>query len=419
MKSHVKALTLIFAVALLFQSCVKDRCTQTFKVYRPILKAKQEVRNNIKTGAARALKNPGKLTLMGNYIFLNELEKGIHIIDNTNPSQPRNLYFIEIPGNVDIAVRGTILYADLYDELVAIDISNPAQVQLKSTTLRAFPERNFGNGFATDTSMFIIDWIAKDTTVTLNCAGNNAIPEMDLAIRNSGGLSSFANAAGAPVQTGINGSMARFAIVNDYMYTVSNTSLHVFDLNNSDRPLRINTVNIGWGIETIYPFKNNLFIGSQTGMFIYGLNNPATPHAKGTFTHAFACDPVVADDTYAYVTLRNGTACRNASLNQLDVIDVQDLNRPFLIKSYNMTNPHGLAKDGNLLFICDGRDGLKIMDATLPYSMKQLNHFTGIETYDVIAWNNNAIVVSKDALVQYDYSNPQNIKERSRLTIEK
>ncbi|MBX9784825.1 MAG: hypothetical protein K2X48_16165 [Chitinophagaceae bacterium] len=419
MKFFIRNFAALLLLTFLFQSCLKDKCTQTFKVYRPVLKTKQEVRNNIKTKAPQPLQQPGKLTLFGNYIYLNEPEKGIHIIDNANPSQPRNTGFIEIPGNVDIAIRGNILYADLYDELVSIDISNPLNVQLKNTVLRAFPERFFTNGFTSDTSVFIVGWTAKDTTVNLNCTGGRAEAQFDdIALRNTGAFSNIA-AAGAPVVTGINGSMARFTLLNDFMYTVSNTQLQVFSLLNAEQPQRVNTVNLGWGIETIYPFRNNLFIGSQTGMFIYGTQNPALPNALGAFTHAFACDPVVADDMYAYVTLRNGTTCRNTAVNQLDVIDVQNLQRPFLIKSYPLTNPKGLSKDGNILFVCDGRDGVRVFDATWPYSLKQTFHFKGIETYDVIAWNGNAIVVSKEALIQYNYTNPAAITERSRLTIQK
>ena len=34
-----------------------------------------------------------------------------------------------------------------------------------------------------------------------------------------------------------------------------------------------------------------------------------------------------------------------------------------------MTNPHGLTKDNNLLFICDGKDGLKMYDAADPLNI--------------------------------------------------
>jgi hypothetical protein len=138
----------------------------------------------------------------------------------------------------------------------------------------------------------------------------------------------------------------------------------------------------------------------------------------GSFTHALACDPVIADDTHAYVTLRSGTNCR-ATINQLDVIDINNLQSPFLIKSYALTNPHGLSKEGNLLFVCDGKDGLKIYDATTPSNLKLIKQFAGFEAYDVIAWNNNALVVTKTALLQFDYSNANNIQQRSSIAIQK
>ena len=42
-----------------------------------------------------------------------------------------------------------------------------------------------------------------------------------------------------------------------------------------------------------------------------------------------------------------------------------------------------------------------------------------METYDVIANNNNAIVIAKDGLYQYDYSNINNIRLLSKVSIAK
>ena len=100
----------------------------------------------------------------------------------------------------------------------------------------------------------------------------------------------------------------------------------------------------------------------RTGLFIYDISNGAAPVNEGQFMHARACDPVVADNDYAYVTLRSGTFCSGID-NELDVINIQ-YSFPSLVKIYPMTNPHGLSKDGNLLFVCDGKDGLKIYDAS-------------------------------------------------------
>lgn len=410
-------LALLFVMVSFFSGCLKDKCTQTYTLLRPVYKTKQEVWSEIKSKPARAIVNPGKITLFGTTVFLNEVDKGIHVIDNSNPSKPVNISFIEVPGNVDLAVMGNRLYADLFNDLITIDITNPQSVRVVSIKEKVFPHRAFSNGFSADTNLVIVDWLQKDTTVTVSCTNNQSFVLFDrgfLAFSSS----SFSPATRSAVTLGVNGSMSRFALKNDHLYTVSNSDLKVFGLQNPDQPQQLNTVQVGWGIETIYPFKENLFIGSNTGMFIYNLQNPAAPQKTGSFAHAFACDPVIADDTHAYVTLRSGTNCR-ASINQLDVLDITNLQSPSLLKTYPLTNPHGLSKDGNLLFVCDGKDGLRVYNAATPTNLVLLKHFKGFEAYDVIAWNNNALVVTKTALLQFDYSNQANISQRSSIAIQK
>jgi len=88
---------------------------------------------------ARALENAGKIFVYGNYLFVNERYKGVHIINNADPRNPVNVAFINIPGNIDIAVKGTVLYADNYDDLVALDIRNPLNVSVLSRVEDAIP----------------------------------------------------------------------------------------------------------------------------------------------------------------------------------------------------------------------------------------------------------------------------------------
>ncbi|MFY7840245.1 MAG: LVIVD repeat-containing protein [Lacibacter sp.] len=413
--TRIKPYALLLLPVLFFSSCLKDKCTQTYTIYRPVYKTRQEVYADIKSKPARVITSPGKITLFGSYIFLNEINKGIHVIDNSNPSQPKNLSFIEMPGNVDLAMKGNRLYADLYNDLITLDITNPTQVSVAKITTKVFPHRMYTSGFVADTNLVIVDWNTKDTSVEIGCSGTPMFGWFD---RSAMLLSSFASGGTNTATVGINGSMARFALKNEYLYTVSTTDLKVFGLQNPDAPQQLNTVQLGWGIETIFPFKDHLFIGSNTGMFIYSLQNPSAPVKKGAFAHVLACDPVIADDTHAYVTLRSGNNCR-AVINQLDVLDIANLQSPSLLKTYQLTNPHGLSKDGNLLFVCDGKDGLKVYDAASPTDLKLIKQFKGFEAYDVIAWNGNALVVTKTALLQFDYSNTNNIQQRSSIAIQK
>lgn len=406
-------------LAFTFQGCLKDDLMQTYKVYLPVYKNKSEVYADIKSNAPKNIETPGKLFIAGNYIFLNELNKGVHVIDNSNPANPQIKAFINIPGNVDIAVKGNTLYADLYSDLVVVDIANPLQARFIRFIPYVFPERNYGNGFYGDSSRIIVDWIAKDTTVKLYTGGRYYNMLLASSYQSVTGLAGnggggIMNATG-PV--GLAGSMARFSVVNNYLYTVNYSSLRSFDISSNQDPVSSSTRQMGWNIETIYPFNSRLFIGSQNGMFIYDIStNPGSPTALGQFAHARACDPVIADNNYAYVTLRNGTTCQTFS-NQLDIVNINNLLSPVLATTYQMTNPHGLSKDNNLLFICDGAAGLKIYDATNPLNLVLKQHITGIETFDAIAWNNNLLVVAKDGLYQYDYSNPANITLKSKLNV--
>ena len=399
------------SLPFLFQSCLKDRLTHTYSVLVPVYKSKNEVYANIKSNAPREIQSPGKIFMYGNYIFLNEIDKGVHVIDNSNPSNPVEKMFIDIPGNLDIAVKGNTLYADLYSDLVVVDISNPLQAKFVRFIPNVFPERNYTNGFTADNTRIIVAWIKKDTTINVDQPSSNYILA-DVLLRTP---ASF-GLAGAPTIPGISGSMARFSIVSDYLYTVNRSVLTSFNISNEAEPQRATNTTVGWNIETIYPFRDKLFIGSTTGMFIYDISNPASPKNVGQFAHARSCDPVIADNDNAYVTLHDGTPCGGFN-NQLDVLNVTNLSAPSLIKTYSMTHPQGLSKDGNLLFICDGSDGLKMYDIANPSVLVLKKHVTGIDTYDAIAWNTNLIVVAKDGLYQYDYSNPADLVQRSKLTV--
>jgi hypothetical protein len=409
--------SLMITCSFILSGCLKDSYQKTYSYtyYKPIYKTTDEVRANIRSNPSQPIQKAGKIYTQGSYIFLNEVDRGVHVIDNSDPTNPKNIAFIDIPGNMDIAVKGNTLYADLYTDLVAIDISNPASIVLKKVVENVFPNRRYSGYFLLDSTRIISSWEKRDTTITEKS-------ELDNWLRSGTVFMSYAatnDKAGqsvsvSPVGTG--GSMARFTIVKDRLYTVSESDLTVFNISNTTNPGMVTTKNIGWNIETIYPFLNKLFIGSATGMFVYNISNPDQPQQSGQFSHVRSCDPVIADGTYAYVTLRSGTRCMGTT-NELDVLSMNVMMDPSLMKTYPLTNPFGLSKDGNLLFVCDGSDGLKLYNAANVTDLKLIKTISGMETYDVITNNGNALVVAKDGLYQYDYSNLSSIQLLSKINI--
>lgn len=420
MKKFLLTASSMIAVCLtvfFLHGCLKDKVTRTYTILTPVYESKDIVLANIKNNTPQSIQAPGKIFLYGNYIFLNEVDKGVHIIDNSNPSNPIKKAFIKIPGNVDIAVKGNTLYADMYADLISVDISDPLNVKLLKDVPGVFQDRNYYNGmygyFVPDPNKVIVDWIRKDTTVEEKPTSRRFIT---LDFVSVGTPLAQAMSPVAKSATGIGGSLARFSIVNDQLYAVESHNLKVISIANPSDPKLTKNIFAGFDIETIYPLKDKLFLGSMNGLYIFDISNPENPVSKGTFSHARACDPVVADDNYAYVTLREGTTCGPAK-NELLIVDIKNITSPTLTKTYSMNRPSGLSIDGNMLFICDGTAGLKIYNASNVSNIDLVKQFKTIEPHDVIAWNKNAIVVTKEGLYQFDYSNAANIRLRSRLTI--
>jgi len=74
--------------------------------------------------------NTATIYLLGDLFFMAERNKGIHVIDLINPSNPVKITFIKIPGVNDFSISGTTLYADNGPNLVTIDISDLLNIVL-------------------------------------------------------------------------------------------------------------------------------------------------------------------------------------------------------------------------------------------------------------------------------------------------
>lgn len=406
MRKRIFAILAITATVFAINGCFKDVTLEKYSFYRPVYKTKAEVRAGIKSSAPQQIQNPGKIFIRGNYIFLNDVSRGIHIIDQSNPAAPKNIAFIAIPGNVDLSVNGNYLYADQYTDLVTLDITDPLNVVAVNFDQKVFPQQYA----VPDSNLFIVDWLKVDTMVK----NRDVLNTMPFIFFSGGPLTNAASPGG--VSQGKAGSMARFGLMNNRLYTVSTSELKVFNVSNPADPQYTKSVWPGAGnIETIYPFRTELFLGSTAGMHIFSVANPDNPIKTGMFAHANACDPVITDGNYAYVTLRSGNACASVS-NQMDVVNVANINAPSLIKTYLFTNPHGLDKDGDRIFLCDGTAGLKVLDVQDVSNVRTIQTIGNMETYDVIAMNGIAITVAKDGLYFISYANPSDVKVISKIS---
>lgn len=404
------SLLVLLLCPLFFQSCFKDRCTRevTHVKTTPVYKTLSEIRADIQFEAARELQKPGKIYYYDNYLFINEQREGVHIFDNENPEQPIPIGFLSIPGNVDIAIRNNTLYADNYIDLLSISINDLENPVLLKRVEDAFPH------FGTNGDQILVYYEHEEITEEVDCSSSNRNDDLFQAesIANNSNFSS-----------GQGGSLARFSIYGSHLYTIDHSNLHVFDIALRESPIKINTVGVGWEIETLFSYTDKLFIGSTTGMIIMDASTPIEPTYLSQYAHAYACDPVFVKAPYAYVTLREGQECFTVN-NQLDLVDISDLSNPVLQESFPMDNPHGLSIKDNTLFICEGDKGLKSFDISNPLELdkNQLSHIKNIHSFDIIALPGNGnvlLVIGEDGLYQYDGTDPQNLRLLSKIAVKK
>ena len=424
----MKKTMLLLNLCLLALTGCENKVTEmvTYKINEPVFMATETFRNSVKiTSVPRNITSVGKMCFYNHYLYISEPEKGIHIINNTDPANPQQTGFIELLGNADLAIRNGMLYADSYIDLVWFDVSNPALPELKGRLDSIFPTAvpMTQNQYGIDYTMIypatnkgiIIGWVLKEKTEEVSHYtggwkyGGGVLYDGGIALNNGSNGSS---------STGVNGSMSRFSIYNDHLYSVINNYLNIFNLTGTVPAKESADFYIGRNVETIFSYKENMFMGTPTGMLIYSVKDPVKPVFQSSLTHVYGCDPVVVENDMAYVTVHSGNLCGQSS-NELFVVDVSDIKNPKQLVSYTMTNPKGLGIDNGRLFLCD--DGLKIYNVSDPQMLmsNRLAHYTGMDGFDVIPQNNILMMIANDGLYQYDYSDINNIKQISKIPITK
>lgn len=215
--------------------------------------------------------------------------------------------------------------------------------------------------------------------------------------------------------TGTGGSLARFTIALNHLYVVDNRQLYTFSISDQQNPVQVHVASIGFDVETIYVWNDKLFIGSRDAMYLYSIADPGKPELLGTASHVRACDPVVASDSVAYVTVRSGSNCGGV-VNALYVYDLKNVLQPVQKNITNLGNPHGLGMSGNTLFVCDANNGLRVFDITSQYNPSPIGTVKGETFYDCIPDGNLLICMIEGGTAIYDITDRYHIILKAKIT---
>lgn len=220
-------------------------------------------------------------------------------------------------------------------------------------------------------------------------------------------------------QTGTGGSMARFAITGNTLYVVGKSNLNVYDITTPENPHQIATKKMDMGVETIFPYQDKLFIGANDGMYIFDNAQPTNPKLLSKYTHVLACDPVVVQGNYAYVTLRGGRACGNwVTQSVLQVIDISNPSQPQQVGEMRLDNPYGLGVNGDRLFVCERDKGLTVIDITTPQQPRLRFIVSNVKPYDAIVRKDSSLLLSgDDGIYQMVFKEGNNYEILSKIPV--
>ncbi|NNE54718.1 MAG: hypothetical protein HKN32_01765, partial [Flavobacteriales bacterium] len=263
--SHLFSGLFLVAVATVCLTGCRDRVFKTYNANIPIYMSLQDWRSmDVELESPHALSFPGKIYIKDDILYVNDLYKGIHVFDYSDPSNLVEMGFLNIPGNIDMAIRNDVLYVDSFYDLIGIDISDINNPEIVSRVEDAF---NFNNATAIpglDTDYPIAEWNLDKGIVTGWTVGevtteeypNYYYPQFESFINVDFSMASSADPSITSV--GIGGSMAQFTVVDDHLYTVEQTQLSTYDISDPSTTNLTSEIGINMVGETLFPAQGNL-----------------------------------------------------------------------------------------------------------------------------------------------------------------
>jgi hypothetical protein len=405
----------------LFSACEKNdnNITVTYQEASAVYGDLEALRNQPLNASVRAVENPGKVFVGSDFILLGEEEKGIHVINNSDISNPQFINFINIPQNREFFVKGNFLYAESSYDVVKLDLSNLSNIQLVARAENVFQQPLFNDkgealiGFTfkeitesvdakTDLYQEIMDGQAVYRDFARNIIPRSAVP------------ASFAGNS-----DDVSGTVNRVTQSQGHVYIVNSNNMAVIEDNGTFQQVQ-QLIPLTEGTETIFPYEDKLFLGSRSEMNIYNASNPRQPEQVYAFEHATSCDPVLATDEVAYITLRTAdfSDCPG-NVNALVVLNIENLQSPKQEKEIAMESPFGMTTIGDKLFVGEGENGLSIFDITNKKDPSLLTKLEDVKAYDIIAHPSDAtliLIAGTDGLSQYTIEgNSLNLTINSRI----
>jgi hypothetical protein len=163
-------LFLIVSVSLQSCLCFSKDCDSApvsppDEQFKPVLLNRTTFENSIQILSSQSIVASGKIYVKDNLMFVNDLNKGFHVYNYTNPATPVKLGFIKILGATDLAIRDNTIYINQAVDLVTLNYNSANNtIQVLHRNKNVFPQKvsPLGNyAYESNENNIVIDWIKK------------------------------------------------------------------------------------------------------------------------------------------------------------------------------------------------------------------------------------------------------------------
>ena len=343
-------------------ACEKDACSQSWTqvVSVPVTLSRAAVQDSIAALPARQLCTGGNLYAFGNYVFVNENRVGYHLLDNTDPANPRNVAFLRVPGATHMAFVDGRMVSDSYADMVVLDFEGPNSLKLLSSTPNLLLRTD---GFIVEDDEVAIGFEDREVTFTEDCTGfvSGQCNDCDVLFENLSATGQPRGANTGNVQVNTGGSLARLAFCSRTLYVLAPNRLTTFRLE-GETLVNASETNLTQGQEAIVLEGRHLYVVSQWGLQIFEIGDCGLPIARGFAERFWSNDPVAIEGDRAVVALRTGNVPTPERDGRLMVYDISDRNNPRVMAQHPLAHPVGVALRDGKLYVCDGIDGLLVYD---------------------------------------------------------
>ncbi|HEU0136605.1 MAG TPA: hypothetical protein VFQ50_04885 [Flavobacterium sp.] len=121
-----------------------------------------ELESSVQAQPQQTIVEAGKIYIKDNLMFINDVNKGFHVYNYSDPQNPVRTGFIKIPGATDLAVRDNVIFINQAVDLVTI-VYDPVMNTIVSLhrNRNVFPQKISPQGYSANPNNddVVIDWI--------------------------------------------------------------------------------------------------------------------------------------------------------------------------------------------------------------------------------------------------------------------